>query len=97
MKPQFWPGTNIVKSINNGFTVPAESAFATDKNEMAKATLHRKKSHYGSEKGTKGHGHAVMPGLSAEAQKRLKATPYSAPIAPSKSGMSKVHRVKVGG
>ena len=87
-----WPD-GTPRSTGNAFTVPAESAFATDKNEMAKATLHRKQSIYGSEKGTVGHGHAVMPTLSAKAQRLLKAAPYSQPIAPSRSGMSKVHRV----
>jgi hypothetical protein len=86
MTTPFWPGTNIPKSSGNAFTARPESLFASDKAEMAKATLQRKKSHYGSDKGTKGHGHEVMPGLSKEAQKRLKAAPYSAPIAPSTSG-----------
>lgn len=91
-----WPD-GTPRSAGNAFTVRPESVFASDKSEQAKATLQRKKSFYGSEKGAKGHGHEVMPGQSAEAQRRLKAAPYSAPIAPSKSGLSKVHRVKVGG
>jgi hypothetical protein len=85
----FWPGTGTPKSSGNAFTVRPASVFADDKTEQAKATLQRKKSHYGSDKGTKGHGHQVMPGLSLEAQKRLKAAPFSAPIAPSKSGYAK--------
>lgn len=83
-----WPD-GTPKSTCNAFTVRPASVFSTDKSEQAKATLQRKKSHYGSNKGATGHGHAVMPGLSEEAQKRLKATPFSAPISPCKSSAKK--------
>jgi hypothetical protein len=71
------------------FSIPDQSLFSGDQTERAKATLQRKKSHYGSDKGTQGHGAAVMSGLSKEAQKRLKATPFSAPISPGKSAKKK--------
>lgn len=81
-------GQNRPEKPRSGFSIP-ETFFGDDKAEQAKATLHAKQSFYGSEKGTKGHGHAVMPGLSKEAQKRLKASPFSAPISPCKSAYKK--------
>jgi hypothetical protein len=71
--------------MNNVFTEKRLSPFAGDKAEQAKATLARKGSHYGQGTGAVGHGAAVMPTLSKKAQKLLKATPFSEPIAPSKS------------
>jgi hypothetical protein len=81
----YWPGTNTPKSLNNAFTQRPASVFAADKAEQAKATLARKGSHYGQATGAVGHGAAVMPTLSKKAQMLLKATPFSEPIAPSKS------------
>ncbi len=85
MSKLFWPGTKTPKSLNNAFTQRPASVFAADKAEQAKATLARKGSHYGQATGAVGHGAAVMPTLSKKAQKLLKATPFSEPIAPSKS------------
>mgnify|MGYP006392675487 FL=1 len=79
-----WPD-GTPRSTGNAFTARPASLFAGDKAEMAKATIHRKGAHYGSTNGAVGHGHEVMPTLSAKAQKLLKATPFSEPIAPSKS------------
>ena len=79
-----WPD-GTPRSTGNAFTARPASLFAGDKAEMAKATLHRKQSFYGQATGAVGHGHEVMPTLSAKAQKLLKATPFSEPIAPSKS------------
>ena len=87
-----WPD-GTPKSTCNAFTVRPESVFASDKSEQAKATLHRKQSFYGQATGAVGHGAAVMPTLSKRAQKLLKATPFSQPIAPSKS---LAYRAKVG-
>lgn len=75
------------------FSIP-ETVFSADKVEQAKATLARKGSHYGQATGAVGHGAAVMPTLSAKAQKLLKATPFSQPIAPSTSGLSTAPRKK---
>ena len=83
-----WPD-GTPKSACNAFTARPPSLFADDKSEKAKATLARKDSHYGKATGAVAHGHTVMPGLSAKAQKRLKAVPFSAPLSPSKSGWSK--------
>ena len=90
----FWPD-GTVKSAGNAFTARPPSVFADDKGEKAKATLARKDAHYGQSTGAVAHGHTVMPGLSAKAQKRLKAVPYSQPIAPSTTGMPKPYRGKV--
>lgn len=79
-----WP-CGTVKSTGNAFTARPASVFASDKSEQAKATLQRKQSYYGQATGAVGHGAAVMPTLSKKAQKLLKATPFSEPIAPSKS------------
>jgi len=70
------------KSLNNAFTQRPSSVFSCDRTEQAKATLHRKQSHYGSSNGAYGHGAPVMAGLSEKAQVRLKAVPFSQPIAP---------------
>ena len=93
----FWPGTNTPKSSGNAFTARPPSLFADDKSEKAKATLARKDAHYGQSTGAVAHGHTVMPGLSAKAQKRLKAVPYSQPIAPRTTGLPQPYRAKVGG
>lgn len=83
-----WPDGTL-KSTNNAFTQRPAAVFATERSEQAKATLARKGSHYGQATGAVGHGAAVMPTLSKKAQMLLKATPFSQPIAPSTSGMSK--------
>lgn len=88
-----WPD-GTPKSLNNAFTQRPASVFAADKAEQAKATLARKGAHYGQATGAVGHGAAVMPTLSKKAQKLLKATPFSQPIAPSTSGLSKTPRKK---
>lgn len=88
-----WPD-GIPKSLNNAFTQRPDAVFSADKVEQAKATLQRKQSYYGKETGAVGHGAAVMPTLSAKAQTILKATPFSQPIAPSTSGLSKTPRKK---
>lgn len=72
----------------SAFSIPDQSLFAEDQTDRAKATLQRKKSHYGSDKGTQGHGAAVMSGLSDMAQKRLKAVPFSAPISSGRKSRS---------
>lgn len=90
-----WPD-GTPKSLNNAFTQRPASVFAADKAEQAKATLARKGSHYGQATGAVGHGAAVMPTLSKKAQTILKATPFSEPIAPSKSFMPKPYRAKAG-
>lgn len=66
----------------SAFSIPDQSLFADDKAGQAKATLQRKQSIYGQATGAVGHGAAVIEGLSATAQKRLKAVPFSQPITP---------------
>lgn len=83
-----WPDGTL-KSTNNAFTQRPDAVFANEKSEQVKATLAKKGSYYGSTNGAFGHGAAVMPTLSAKAQTILKATPFSQPIAPSTSGLSK--------
>lgn len=79
-----WPD-GTPRSTCNAFTDRPASVFSADKAEQAKATIARNGAHYGQGTGAVGHGAAVMPTLSAKAQKLLKATPFSEPIAPSKS------------
>lgn len=72
----YWPGTSIVKSEGNAFTVRPEAVFSCVKSEQAKATIARRGTSASTQDKSTGHGAAVMPGLSDQAKKKLKAKPY---------------------
>jgi hypothetical protein len=69
--PEFWPGTDIVKSTNNGFTLkpremtPAEKGAMTSRQNAAKG-------HATQRKLGVGFGAATMGGLSKRAEAQLK-------------------------
>ncbi len=99
-KPAFsvyWPGTNIVKSTGNGFTIPPHSGFV-DQAEKCKATKHAKNldnSHEAQKARDGGFAHATLGGLSKRAQKQLKKPHRS--ISVSKRGSSRSDQIKRGG
>lgn len=75
-KPECWPGTDIVKSTNNGFTIkpyvmtPSEKGSLTSRENAAKGHATQKKL-------GKGFGHATMGGLSKRTEAQLKNVPKS--------------------
>ena len=94
---KFWPGTRIVKSTNNGFTLPARTSFASPA-EQCKATKHAKQlenSHETQKERGTGFGHATLKGLSKRGTELLKNAPRSITIAPRDS--SQGARIKKGG
>lgn len=96
----YWPGTSIVKSTNNGFTIPKNSVYANDPVEAGKATLARKQNAADHSKeaqkarGT-GFGHATLKGLSKRGKKLLNNAPQSITIGPR--GSSRGDQIKRGG
>lgn len=95
--PAFWPGTNIVKSTGNAFTLPARTTFVSP-SEQCKATKHAKQLDNSNEaqkaRGT-GFGHVTLDGLSQRAKKQLKNAPQSITIGPRNS--SRGDQIKRGG
>jgi hypothetical protein len=98
-KPEFWPGTNIVKSKDNGFTRPAGPSCMASPAEEAKARslAIAANSHEAQRKAGRGFGHATLGGLSKRAQSQLTDAPQSIRIDPrgtiSKSPKIKMARV----
>lgn len=94
--PAFWPGTNIVKSTGNAFTLPARTTFVSP-SEQCKATKHAKQLDNSNEaqkaRGT-GFGHVTLDGLSKRGTELLKNAPRSITIAPRDS--SQGARIKKG-
>lgn len=94
-KVTYWPGTKIVKSLDNGFTrkpgpslmaSPAEEtkARAQSNAEQARKTQIERNNGFG--------GHASIRGLSRKADAQLRAAPRSITIAPR--GSSQTGRIK---
>lgn len=78
--PECWPGTNIVKSTNNAFTVkPAEMTQEELIVEKRRVTRQKNaaKGHATQKKRGVGFGHATMTGLSKRAVAQLKNAPQS--------------------
>ena len=96
-KPEFWPGTKIVKSTNNGFTRPAGPSCMASAAEETRALklAHEANTHEKQKAAKKGFGHATLGGLSKRAQAQLKKAPSSITIAPR--GSSQGSRIMRGG
>lgn len=96
-KTEFWPGTNIVKSKNNGFTRTAGPSCMASPAEEAKARklAHEANTHEKQRAAKKGFGHATLGGLSKRAQAQLKKAPASISIAPR--GSSQGGRIQKAG
>jgi hypothetical protein len=74
--PECWPGTNIVKSTGNGFTIRPYEMTPTEKGSLT-SRQNAAKGHATQKKLGKGFGHATMGGLSKRAEAQLKNAPQS--------------------
>lgn len=84
-KPEFWPGTNIVKSKNNGFTRPpgpSQVASAAEEAKARKLNQEAANSHEAQKARGRGFGHATLGGLSIRAQRQLRDAPHSISLDP---------------
>lgn len=69
MKPEFWPGTGIVKSMGNAFTERPDVVMAT------KAEMTRAKASAAGTKGREAHKVNTLGNLSKKAQNKPAHTP----------------------
>ena len=94
-KPEFWPGTRIVKSKDNGFTRPPGPSCVASPAEEARARKLSKEaenSHEAQKARGKGFGHATLGGLSKRGKRLLTQAPASISISPR--GTSQGARIK---
>ena len=96
-KPEFWPGSKIVKSADNGFTRPAGPSIMASASEEAKARklAQEANSHEAQRARGRGFGHATLGGLSLRAQKQLKDVPHSISIDPSNNRGARLKKAAI--
>ena len=97
-KPEFWPGTKIVKATNNGFTRPAGPSCLASAAEEAKARKQAQEaanSHEAQKARGKGFGHATLGGLSIRALKQLNSAPHSISIDPSNNRGARLKKAAI--
>lgn len=95
MKTEYWPGTKIVKSTNNGFTRPeGVSCMHTpfEETKARKQSQAEENNHAAQKARKKGFGHATLKGLSKRGMELLNKAPHSINIAPR--GSSQGARIK---
>ena len=97
-KPEFWPGTRIVKSKDNGFTRPAGPslmASAAEETRARKLAQEAANSHEAQKARGRGFGHATLGGLSIRAQKQLKDAPHSISLDPSNNRGARLKKAAI--
>lgn len=75
-KPECWPGTDIVKSTGNAFTIKPYEMTAAEKGSLT-SRENALKGHATQKARGVGFGHTTMPGLSKRAEAELKKSPRS--------------------
>jgi hypothetical protein len=87
MKTEYWPGTKIVKSTNNGFTrPPGVSCMHTpfEETKARKQSQAEENGHAAQKARKKGFGHATLKGLSKRGLELLNKAPHSINLGPTK-------------